>query len=132
MLKKIPPNETESWHRLSAHYKELKNAHLRDLFAKNPERFKNFSIVFNDILVDYSKNRITEHSLDLLIALAEEVAKSEAGSLKRLPLLLFGLGIVLCVLIALSTLPHACGGFAFLASLVYNVSGLVEFLSWRP
>jgi glucose-6-phosphate isomerase len=78
MLKKIPPNETESWHRLSAHYKELKNAHLRDLFAKDPERFKFFSIVFNDILVDYSKNRITEHSLDLLIALAEEVGLKDA------------------------------------------------------
>ena len=56
----------------------------------------------------------------------------QAGGEKHIPRLLFGLGIVLCVLIALSSLPHACGGFAFLASLGYNVAGLVEFLSWRP
>ena len=78
MLKKIPPHETQSWQRLTTHYEEIQTVHMRDLFAKDPERFNNFSIVFNDLLVDYSKNRITEHSLDLLIDLAEEVELQDA------------------------------------------------------
>ena len=78
MLKKIPPHETQSWQRLAAHSEEIQTVHMRDLFAKDPERFNNFSIVFNDLLVDYSKNRITEHSLDLLITLAEEVELQDA------------------------------------------------------
>ena len=78
MLKMIPPHETQSWQRLSAHYEQIKNIHMRDLFAKDPERFNNFSIVLDDLLVDFSKNRITEHSLDLLIALAEEVGLKDA------------------------------------------------------
>ena len=48
-----------AWNSLKAHFEIVKNLHLRDLFAQNPERFKEFSIQFNDILVDYSKNRIS-------------------------------------------------------------------------
>ena len=45
---------------------------MQDLFAEDPRRFEKFSIRFNDIIVDYSKNRITEETLQSLIALAEE------------------------------------------------------------
>jgi glucose-6-phosphate isomerase len=72
MLKKIDPTKTRSWRLLSEHYRELKTVHMRDLFKEDPGRFDKFSIRFNDILVDYAKNRITDETLRLLIELAEE------------------------------------------------------------
>ena len=78
MLKSIPPRKTQSWQRLAAHYEEVRDVHMRDLFAGDPQRFNTLSIVFNDILVDFSKNRITEQSLDLLIGLAKECGVPDA------------------------------------------------------
>jgi glucose-6-phosphate isomerase len=51
---------------------------MRELFAEDPGRFETFSIRFNDIMVDYSKNRITEETLKSLIALAEECELGKA------------------------------------------------------
>jgi glucose-6-phosphate isomerase len=51
---------------------------MRDLFAQDPERFIKFSIRFRDILVDFSKNRITEETLNLLLSLAEEIDLRDA------------------------------------------------------
>ena len=45
---------------------------MRDLFARDPQRFQRFSLTFADILLDYSKNRITEETVRLLISLARE------------------------------------------------------------
>jgi len=59
MLNRINPVDTKSWERLTAHYELMKDLHMKDLFAEDPERFRKFSIRFNDILVDYSKNRIS-------------------------------------------------------------------------
>jgi len=56
----------------------MKNVQMRDLFAEDPERFKKFSIRFKDILVDYSKNRITEETLQLFVGLADEVGLKDA------------------------------------------------------
>jgi len=56
----------------------MKNVHMRDLFAEDPERFGKFSIRFKDILVDYSKNRITEETLRLLMGLADDVGLRDA------------------------------------------------------
>ena len=78
MLKRIAPQETQSWKRLAAHYEDIKNVHMRDLFAEDPRRFDKFSIAFNDIWVDFSKNRITGQTLDLLVGLAEETGLAEA------------------------------------------------------
>ena len=78
MLKKIPPTKTKNWRKLAKHVVTIKDVHLRDLFAKDPERFHKFSLRFNDILVDYSKNRITEETMRLLIGLAEEVELKDA------------------------------------------------------
>ena len=72
MLAKINPTKTKSWQNLSRHYEKIKNLHMRDLFDQNPQRFNKFSIRFNDLMVDYSKNRITEETFTSLIALAEE------------------------------------------------------------
>jgi glucose-6-phosphate isomerase len=61
-----------AWKALEAHYKEMEPTHMRDLFEQDPKRFEKFSLTFNDILLDYSKNRITEETLSLLLALAKE------------------------------------------------------------
>ena len=70
MLPKINPTKTESWQKLTRHFEKVKDVEMKDLFAKNPDRFEKMSVRFNDILVDYSKNRITEETLTLLLALA--------------------------------------------------------------
>ncbi len=72
MLAKKNPTTTKSWQNLSRHYETVKDLHMRDLFADDPRRFDKFSIRFNDILVDYSKNRITQETIKNFIALAEE------------------------------------------------------------
>jgi glucose-6-phosphate isomerase len=72
MLAKKNPTTTKSWQKLCRHYAKMKDLHMRTLFAEDPRRFDKFSIRFNDMIVDYSKNRITEETLKNLIALAEE------------------------------------------------------------
>ena len=72
MLNKKNPTTTKSWQNLRRHYEKTKNLHMRALFAEDPQRFDKFSIRFNDLIVDYSKNRITQETLKGLIALAEE------------------------------------------------------------
>jgi glucose-6-phosphate isomerase len=72
MLAKMNPTTTKSWQNLHRHYEKTKNIHMKTLFAKDPQRFDKFSICFNDLIVDYSKNRITEETLKGLIELAEE------------------------------------------------------------
>ena len=72
MLAKKNPTATKSWQKLRQHYEKIKDLHMRDLFAKDPRRFETFSIRFNDIIVDYSKNRITKETIKSLIALADE------------------------------------------------------------
>ena len=71
MLNKVNPATTKSWQNLHRHYEKTKNVHMKTLFAEDRQRFNKFSIRFNDIFVDYSKNRITEETINLLIALAE-------------------------------------------------------------
>jgi glucose-6-phosphate isomerase len=77
MLKKMNPNQTESWRRLEDHFKEMEPVHMRDLFREGSKRFEKYSIRFNDLLVDYSKNRITDETLRLLTGLAEEAGLRE-------------------------------------------------------
>jgi glucose-6-phosphate isomerase len=72
MLPKVNPITTKSWQILGRHYVKMKKVHMKTLFAENPQRFEKFSSRFNDMLIDYSKNRITEETLKLLIALAED------------------------------------------------------------
>jgi glucose-6-phosphate isomerase len=72
MLAKVNPTTTKSWQNLSRHYEKTKHVHMKALFAEDPRRFAKFSIRFNDLIVDYSKNRITQETLRCLIALADE------------------------------------------------------------
>ncbi len=78
MLNKVDPIKTESWRKLANHFEEMKDVHMGSLFAEDPQRFKKFSIRFNDVLVDYSKNRIRPETLKLLIGLAMEIGLGDA------------------------------------------------------
>ena len=64
------PTGTQAWKQLREHYEETKNQHLRDLFKEDPDRAERFSIRWEDFLLDYSKNRITDRTLELLQDLA--------------------------------------------------------------
>ncbi|MEM7484557.1 MAG: glucose-6-phosphate isomerase [Bacteroidota bacterium] len=79
-LPHIDPTTTKAWNALLAHYKESKDIHLKELFAAEQDRGKKLTLLWNDFLVDYSKNRITEKTLKLLFELAEEVGLKEAIS----------------------------------------------------
>jgi len=57
---------------LKAHQAAMAAVHMRDLFASDPQRFELFSMQVGDLLLDYSKNRITEETMSLLVRLAEE------------------------------------------------------------
>ncbi|OQY52069.1 MAG: glucose-6-phosphate isomerase [Desulfobacteraceae bacterium 4572_89] len=78
MLDKISPDKTKAWEKLADHYIQTKDVHMKDLFLKDPQRFEKFSIRFDSILVDYSKNRINKQTLKLLMDLAEEVRLRDA------------------------------------------------------
>lgn len=78
-MQNINPIYTKSWKWLEKHFDNIKNIRIVDLFKQNKNRFLSFSKVFNDeILVDYSKNLITEDTFNQLIFLAKECALSEA------------------------------------------------------
>ncbi len=77
-LPTIDPTTTEAWKKLQAHYEETKHTHLRELFSEDKERGKKFSLLWNNFYVDYSKNRITDTTLNLLLQLAQEVGLPQA------------------------------------------------------
>ena len=73
-MKNINPTQTKAWKALEAHFAANKDRQLSDLFAADPARFDKFSTTFkHNVLVDYSKNLITEETLALLFDLANEV-----------------------------------------------------------
>lgn len=78
-MKSINPSQTAAWRALEQHYAVMKDVHMRDLFAQDTQRFTKFSATFDDqILVDFSKNRITQETLDTLLALAKETQLEDA------------------------------------------------------
>jgi len=79
MLPKIDFASTEAYKYLADHYIDINSKSLKDLFKSDNERFSKFSIAFNDILVDYSKNRIDDETVALLIQLARECRVKEAA-----------------------------------------------------
>ena len=74
----INPTTTKSWQALSAHAETMKKAHLRNLFAENPDRFAQFSQQEGELLFDYSKNLINGETLALLNDLAIACGLPEA------------------------------------------------------
>ena len=64
--------QTDIWQTLMEHQPSIDNIHLRDLFSSDPHRSTKFSLQLDNLLLDYSKNRITDKTLDLLLKLACE------------------------------------------------------------
>jgi len=72
-----PLTKRKAWKALEAHYKKVRQLHLRELFADDPERGERLTVEAVGIYLDYSKNRITDETLQLLIQLAEESSLRE-------------------------------------------------------
>jgi glucose-6-phosphate isomerase len=66
------PTNSPAWQALSEHFQEIFPLQMRDMFAEDPKRFDKFSLKFNDFLLDYSKQRISEKTMTLLINLARQ------------------------------------------------------------
>jgi len=78
MLPTINFTETAAYKYLADHFIDINEKSLKDLFTEDPERFEKFSLVFEDILLDFSKNRINDTTLALLLQLAKECKLDEA------------------------------------------------------
>ncbi|MGO9612700.1 MAG: glucose-6-phosphate isomerase [Dissulfurispiraceae bacterium] len=78
MLSKINPTKTTAWKKLREHYKAMRHLHMADMFKADPDRFSRFTLSFEDIVLDYSKNIITAETLRLLLRLADECKLQEA------------------------------------------------------
>ena len=77
-LKNINPTTTKAWKKLIAHFSEVKDIHLKDFFSNDANRKENLSIRNDDFFVDFSKNRINQKTIDLLIELANESELEDA------------------------------------------------------
>ncbi len=80
MLPKINPTATKAWKELEAHYASFKDTQIKDLFSKDADRFQKYSLKFEDILLDFSKNRLDDKALSLLLQLADECGLKDAIS----------------------------------------------------
>ena len=78
MFPKINPTTTQAWKELENHSAQMKAVQMKALFAEDPARFAKFSHRFGDILIDFSKNIVTEETLKHLLALANECRLKEA------------------------------------------------------
>ncbi|RZJ76288.1 MAG: glucose-6-phosphate isomerase, partial [Flavobacterium sp.] len=78
MLPKINFTETAAYKYLTDHFIAISQTDIKQLFAQDGERFKKFSVLFDEILVDFSKNRIDDTTLALLVQLAKECKLDEA------------------------------------------------------
>ena len=77
-LPKIDPTSTVAWKKLQEHFQSINGIHMEDLFAQDAERANKMTIQWEDFYVDYSKNRITEETLNLLLELAQETKLKKA------------------------------------------------------
>ena len=65
--------QTKAWLALAKHYDEIKQDHMRDMFENDQNRFDKYSLQLNDILYDYTTNRISDETVKLLLQLADEI-----------------------------------------------------------
>jgi glucose-6-phosphate isomerase len=71
-LKNINPTRTESWKELVKHFEEIREVHMKSMFHSDKARQESFSLRFEELQLDYSKNRINAQTMQLLIRLARE------------------------------------------------------------
>ena len=79
-LSKINPTTTSAWQKLSQHFTQMQHNSIKELFANDATRAEQFHIQWNDFLIDYSKNNITQETIDLLLELANETQLKQAIS----------------------------------------------------
>jgi glucose-6-phosphate isomerase len=72
-LNTLNPTETVAWKKLQAHYQEMQNASMSEMFQTDASRTDKFNIKWNAFLIDYSKNRINQETMSLLLDLANEM-----------------------------------------------------------
>ena len=77
MLRNTNPTQTQAWKKLIEHFESVKSVQMKSLFGEDPDRFSQWSLRFEDILLDYSKNRMTSETRRLLIELAKECGLEE-------------------------------------------------------
>lgn len=77
-LKSINPTTTQSWLKLNEHFNTINNVHMKSMFADDPNRANKMSIKWEDFYLDYSKNRISEETIDLLLSLAQDLDLKDA------------------------------------------------------
>ena len=77
-LQTINPTTTTAWKNLQAHFESIQHTTIKELFEANAKRFEQFSIQYPSLLVDYSKNRINEETIQLLVDLAKETGVDKA------------------------------------------------------
>ncbi|MDP5230428.1 MAG: glucose-6-phosphate isomerase [Cellulophaga sp.] len=77
-LQHIDPTTTNAWNKLEAHFEATKNHQIKDYFNANTDRSVAFTIIWNDFLVDFSKNNISSETIELLLQLANEVQLKDA------------------------------------------------------
>ena len=78
MFPKINPTTTSSWQALQQHKQLFENVQMKDLFFNDADRFSKFSVEMNDLLFDYSKNIITENTIEILLELAADCKLKQA------------------------------------------------------
>ncbi|MBS7566113.1 glucose-6-phosphate isomerase [Mucilaginibacter sp. Bleaf8] len=78
MLPNINFTTTQAYQYLTDYFSELESKHLKELFDADKQRFEKFSVQFEDFLFDYSKNRIDDKAIALLVQLAKECRLNEA------------------------------------------------------
>lgn len=76
-LQKINPTQTFAWQMLLKHYQEMHDIKMQDMFDKDKTRVEKLHISWEDFLVDFSKNKINQQTIELLVKLANEVQLSE-------------------------------------------------------
>ena len=69
---------TTAWKNLQVHYNQVKNESIRAMFDSNDDRFNQLSLSWQDFLVDYSKNRVSKDTIELLLQLAREAGVENA------------------------------------------------------
>jgi glucose-6-phosphate isomerase len=79
-LKKTNPSTTSVWHDLQKHFAEMQDVSIREMFEIDGSRADKFRLEWNDFLVDYSKNRINQKTMELLLSLANKAQLKEAVS----------------------------------------------------
>lgn len=78
MLNRQNPLQTKAWRKLQSHAEKMRGLQMRQFFDVDPDRFHKFSLHWRDFLLDYSKNRLNEQTMQLLLRLAEELQVRQA------------------------------------------------------